>query len=276
MNGSEAMTTGTHSSGRSLAGKVAIVTGASRREGIGAAICMALARAGADIFFTHWQPYDERVTDLIDRDGPAILEEALDRIGVRAGSMRVDLAEPDAPARIVETAMEWFGPATVLVNNATHSTDSTWEALDAATLDAHYKVNLRATALLCGEFAKAFPDSMQRTGAGRIINLTSGQSLGPMPGELAYAATKGAVDALTVSLSLALAPRGITVNAVNPGPTDTGWMDEELKSRLLARFPMGRVGEPGDAARLVAFLASPDAGWITGQILHSEGGFIRG
>ena len=252
------------------------MTGASRREGIGAAVCMALARAGAHIFFTHWQPYDEDTSGLLDRDGPSILEEAIERQGVRAGGMRVDLAEPDAPARVIETANEWFGPATILVNNAAYSTDANWESLDASILDAHYAVNLRATALLCVEFAKQLPADQQRLGTGRIINLTSGQGLGPMPGELAYVATKGGVDALTVSLSAELAPRGITVNAVNPGPTDTGWMDDELRARLLARFPMGRIGEPGDAARLVAFLASPDAGWITGQVLHSEGGFLRG
>ena len=270
------MTVESESRRRILSGRTAIVTGASRREGIGAAICMALARAGAHIFFTHWQPYDENISGLLDRDGPAILEEAIERQGVRAGGMRVDLAEPDAPARVIETATEWFGPASILVNNATHSTDSTWETLDGSTLDAHYAVNLRATALLCAEFSRQLPEDQQRLGTGRIINLTSGQSLGPMPGEIAYAATKGAVDALTMSLSTELAPRGITVNAVNPGPTDTGWMDDDLRARLLARSPMGRLGEPGDAARLVAFLASPDAGWITGQILHSEGGFVRG
>ena len=261
---------------RRLDGQTAIVTGASRRASIGAAICMALARAGANVFFTHWQAYDEQVSHLPDRDGPSILEEAIERQGVRASGMRVDLAEPDAPARIIETAAQWLGPATILVNNATHSTDSSWDTLDAETLDAHYAVNLRAMALLCAEFARRFPDHQQRLENGRIINMSSGQGLGPMPGELAYAATKGAVEAFTVSLSLALAPRGITVNAVNPGPTDTGWMDDDLKALLMPRFPMGRIGEPGDAARLVAFLASPDARWITGQILHSEGGFTRG
>jgi 3-oxoacyl-[acyl-carrier protein] reductase len=80
---------------------------------------------------------------------------------------------------------------------------------------------------------------------------------------------------LTVSLSLALAPRGITVNAVNPGPTDTGWMDDETRAWLLPRFPLGRIGVAADAARLVAFLASSEAGWITGQVIHSEGGFAR-
>jgi 3-oxoacyl-[acyl-carrier protein] reductase len=96
-----------------------------------------------------------------------------------------------------------------------------------------------------------------------------------MVGEIAYAATKGAVDALTLTLAAEVAAKGITVNAVNPGPTDTGWMTEAIKGELLPRFPMGRFGQPEDAARLIAFLASDDAEWITGQIIHSEGGFRR-
>jgi 3-oxoacyl-[acyl-carrier protein] reductase len=96
-----------------------------------------------------------------------------------------------------------------------------------------------------------------------------------MPEELAYAATKGAIEAFTVTLAAEVGHKGITVNAVDPGPTDTGWMTEELKRELAAKFPSGRVGEPEDAARLVAFLASDEARWITGQIIHSEGGFLR-
>jgi 3-oxoacyl-[acyl-carrier protein] reductase len=142
--------------------------------------------------------------------------------------------------------------------------------LDARTLDAHYTVNLRAAALLSVGFARRY----QGGSGGRIINLTSGQSLGPMPEELAYAATKGAVEAFTVTLAAEVGHMGITVNAVNPGPTDTGWMTEELKRELAAKSPMGRVGEPEDTARLVAFLAGDEARWITGQIIHSEGGFL--
>ena len=96
-----------------------------------------------------------------------------------------------------------------------------------------------------------------------------------MPGELAYAATKGAIETFTVTLAAEVGHKGITVNAVNPGPTDTGWMTEELKRELVPRFALGRVGEPGDVARLVAFLASEEAAWITGQVIHSEGGFLR-
>jgi 3-oxoacyl-[acyl-carrier protein] reductase len=93
-----------------------------------------------------------------------------------------------------------------------------------------------------------------------------------MPEELAYAASKGAVDAFTTSLAAALAPRGITVNAVDPGPTDTGWMGADLRSALAARSPGGRVGRPGDAARIIRFLVSDEGAWITGQVLRSRGG----
>ncbi len=109
--------------------------------------------------------------------------------------------------------------------------------------------------------------------AGRIINLTSGQGLGPMPGELAYVATKGAINAFTVTLAAEVGPHNITVNAVDPGPTQTGWITPGFAAELLPRVPLGRLGEPADIARLVAFLASDDGGWITGQVIHSTGGF---
>ena len=96
-----------------------------------------------------------------------------------------------------------------------------------------------------------------------------------MPGELAYAATKGATEAFTRTLAVEVGHKGITVNAVNPGPTDTGWMSEELEQEIIHKFPSRRIGQPEDAARLVAFLASDEAAWITGQTVHSEGGFFR-
>jgi 3-oxoacyl-[acyl-carrier protein] reductase len=201
------------------------------------------------------------------------LAPELAALDVPAAGLEVDLASPDTVPRVLDAAERLPGRLTVLVNNAAYSTMTTWDELDDDVLDAHYTVNVRANTLLSVEFAKRI---QARSGpGGRIINLTSGQSLGPMPEELAYAASKGAVEALTVSLAAALAPLGITVNAVNPGPTDTGWMDDELKRTLLPRFPLGRIGLPEDAARLVAFLASEEAGWITGQVIHSEGGYRR-
>jgi 3-oxoacyl-[acyl-carrier protein] reductase len=250
---------------------VALVTGASRRVGIGAAVCRALATAGADIAFTHWRAYD-RAMDYPDEDGPDALLAELRDLGARVEAFERDLSDAGALLPLLDDVEARLGPLTILVNNAAHSTRDGYERLDAATLDAHYAVNLRATALLSVEFAKRFAGAA----GGRIINLTSGQSLGPMPDELAYAASKGAIEALTLSLSPAIAPRGITINAVNPGPTDTGWMTSELRAQLLPKFPSGRVGLADDAARLIAFLASDEAAWITGQVINSEGGFVRG
>jgi 3-oxoacyl-[acyl-carrier protein] reductase len=250
---------------------IALVTGASRRQGIGAATCIALAKAGQDIAFTHWQAYD-RQFDSADEGGPTALTAEMEGLGARVWSSEVDLSDSTAPAKLLDDVTSRLGFPTVLVNNAAYSTHGGYDVLDAATLDAHYAVNLRGTALLSVEFARRWPDGP----GGRIINLTSGQSLGPMPGELAYIATKGAIEAFTVSLSAGVAHLGITVNAVNPGPTDTGWMWPELKEALLQKFPLGRLGQPEDVARLIAFLASPQAEWITGQLIHSEGGFLRG
>ena len=250
--------------------QLAIVTGASRRQGIGAAVCLALARAGTDIFFTHWTPYDRRMPWGAEEEEPDLLQKLIRALDVRCEHMAVDLAEAEAPQRIMQTVQAQLGPASILVNNATHDdTDAPFDQLDVRTLDAYYAVNMRGTMLLSVEFARNFA----LPAGGRIINLTSGQGRGPMPGKLAYIATKGAIEAFTVTLAAEVAPRGITVNAVDPGPTDTGWMSHEIKQELLPRFPMGRIGQPEDAARLIAFLASDDAAWITGQIIRSTGGF---
>jgi 3-oxoacyl-[acyl-carrier protein] reductase len=142
-------------------------------------------------------------------------------------------------------------------------------------------LNLRKpSSILCVEFAKRFASTVHSTSAdrpsqGRIINLSSGQSLSAMSCEIAYAITKGAIETLTRTICHELAAQGITINAVNPGLTDSGWMDAATRSQFLPRSPMGRFGQPEDAARLIAFLASDAAGWITGQVIHSEGGFLR-
>jgi 3-oxoacyl-[acyl-carrier protein] reductase len=255
---------------RPLQGRIAIVTGAGRAAGIGAAICRTLAADGANVLFTTWRAYD-RALDPRDSDWPAPLLAELRACGVRSASLEIDLARLESAGQVLDAVEAQLGTASILVNNAAHSTATDAANLDAAALDAHYAVNVRATALLCVEFARRLPADM----AGRIVNLTSGQGLGPMPGELAYAASKGAVDAFSASLSAELAPRGITVNAVDPGPTDSGWMTDQLKAALLPRFPQGRAGQPDDAARLVAFLASDAARWITGQVIHADGGFRR-
>ena len=256
---------------QTLGGKAALVTGAGRRKGIGAAVCRELAARGADVFFTYWRGYDEEMLWGADEEGPEALLAELRAAGVRAESLELDLSLPESPGRLLDDAKRSLGPLSILVNNAAHSTRDGFEKLDAATLDAHYAVNLRAAALLSVGFVRRFTGGS----GGRILNFTSGQSLGPMSGELAYISTKGAIEAFTRTLAAEVGHKGITVNAVNPGPTDTGWMSGETWRELSAKFPAGRIGQPEDAARLVAFLAGSDAAWVTGQVIHSEGGFIR-
>lgn len=261
----------TASSESDLTGQVALVTGASRLQGIGAAICRALAVRGSDVVFSHWRPYDAAFPWSGAPSEPDDLQQELRTLGVRAAAIECDLSDAAAAERLLNDAESRLGPISILVNNAAYSTNDGFERLDAVTIDAHYAVNMRAAMLLAAEFARRFAAD----DGGRIINITSGQGLGPMPNELAYGATKGAMEAFTRSLAPAVAAKGITVNAVNPGPTDSGWISSDLCDVLLPRFPMGRLGKPEDAARLVAWLASPGAGWVTGQVIHSEGGFIR-
>ncbi len=250
--------------------RLAIVTGASRQRGIGAAVCCSLAQAGVDIFFTHWSLYDSKMPWGAEEDEPTHLQRQLQEMGVRCEHLMIDLGTIEAPRRILDTVESRLGAASILVNNATHDdTEAPFDQLDALTLDAYYAVNMRGIMLLSIEFARRF----STPSGGRIINLTSGQGRGAMPGKLAYVATKGAIESFTITLAVEVAPLGITVNAVDPGPTDTGWMTEDVKRELLPRFPMGRIGQPEDAARLITFLASEDAGWITGQIIRSTGGF---
>ncbi|MEH7225724.1 SDR family oxidoreductase [Bacillus sp. JJ1566] len=244
--------------------KIAIITGVSNQTGIGAAVCRKLASQGVDIFFTYWNS---------DSEWEHIFQNEILEMGVRCEGLEIDLSKIDSHLFLFDEVSKRFGFPSILINNAAHSVDSGYMELDAKTLDEHYNVNVRATCLLSVEFARRIRKKDQMWG--RIINLTSGQDLGPMPGNLAYVATKGAISSFTLSLSAELAQLGITVNAVNPGPTDSNWMTEDIKKHLLPKFLMGRIGLPEDAARIIAFLASEDANWITGQIIHSEGGFYR-
>ncbi|MCH2234771.1 MAG: SDR family oxidoreductase [Crocinitomicaceae bacterium] len=251
--------------------RIAIVTGVSRLKGIGRAICYELASKGFDIFFTYWLPYDKSMPWNVNEDEPEIiLKEILDT-GVRCEKLELDLSSEKAYEKLFSAVKNKLGSPLVLVNNATYSTETTINNLTESELDKHYSINLKATTLLCLEFIKQFEFNKN----GRIINLSSGQSLGQMPNEIAYAITKGAIETLTYTLSQEIASKGITINAVNPGPNDTGWINEELRNSLIKQFPMKRIGKPKDTAKLVGFLTSKDADWITGQIIHSEGGFKR-
>jgi len=251
-----------------LLGKVAVVTGVSRRKGIGAAIANAFAASGVNVFTTYYRQYDELMPWGSNANEAEEIITSLKSYRVKVAGFEANLADSRVPKQIFDRAESDVGKVDILVNNAAYDWQGDIYALSADLLDAHYAVNIRGTTLLCAEFAQRH-DARE---GGRIINLTSGQSLAPMPDNLPYAITKGAIEALTISLSASLAPKGITVNAVDPGATDTGWMNAEFRAQLEVNAPFGRVGTPQDAARIVLFLASSQAQWITGQIIRSRGG----
>ena len=245
-----------------------MVTGAGRPRGIGAAIFVLLPNKGATSFFTIHTPYDKQTGS--DERGPIGAQQLADELrrrGVLAGFVEADLALPNCAEWILNSAQERLGGTSILVNNAAYSARDGFEKLDAQELDAHYAVNVRGPALLSVEFARRFSGQS----GGRILYLTSGQDLGPMPGELAYAASKGAISAFMRSLAKEVGSKGITVNAVDPGPTETGWMSRDLQASLIAQSAMGRLGYPEDAARVIVFLASAAAEWISGETIHARG-----
>jgi 3-oxoacyl-[acyl-carrier protein] reductase len=252
-----------------LSGQVAVVTGVSRAKGIGAAIARELAKHGANLFLTGLPEYDDQQPSKTGQNEPLVLVEELRKLGVEAEWTPVDLSLTEGPKQLWDAVQARFGAAQILVNNACFWARDSVETLDAGTLDRHYALNTRAPILLSLEFVRRFGGK----GACRIISMTSGQMLGPMPGTLAYAVTKAGLDAFTITFAVEVGHLGITVNAVDPGPTDSGWITPELQRQFLSRFALGRLGQPEDAAHLIAFLAGPEGGWITGQVLRSRGGF---
>ena len=192
----------------------------------------------------------------------------LSALGVKVESMEVDLRGPGAPARLLAAALQSFGHIDILSANHAYSTSGSIANVTAEEIDTHLQINVRATLLLVQEFV-AQHDGRR---GGRLIVMISGQHLEPMPEEIAYVASKGALHQLTKSLSHDLVRRGITVNTINPGATDTGYATAELYQQILEQEPQGRWGQPEDAARLIGWLVSDDGAWITGEIINSTGG----
>ncbi len=250
---------------RSLEGRTAVVTGVSRRSGIGFATARRLSSAGVAVFVHSWVSDDEF-------SSPDELTTMLAELGkgeARVEHVDADFARPEQPARVMGEACKAFGHVDILVVNHTRSVQVSLSELTAEEIDAHLHVNVRASLLLVKEFA----DQHDGRGGGRVVLFTSGQHLAPMRSEVPYAVSKGAIHQATMTLSEELIDRGITVNTINPGPTDTGWAIKEVDPS--PAMPLGRWGLPDDAARLVAWLCSDDASWITGQVIDSEGGFRR-
>ena len=247
-----------------LEGRNALVTGVSRRAGIGYGVAQRLLEAGAGVFVQGWTAHDEGQSWGAEPGGTAAVAQEL---GV--GCIEADFAGAQAPAAVVEAAGAGLGPLDILVVNHARSGHGRLDELTADELDAFLHENVRASLMLVQAFAAQYDSSRD---GGRAVLLTSGQHLAPMSREVAYAVSKGALQQATLTLADELADRGITVNAVNPGPTETGWIGDADPGRAM---PFGRWGEPDDAARLIAWLCSDEARWITGQTINSEGGFRR-
>jgi 3-oxoacyl-[acyl-carrier protein] reductase len=255
-----------------LAGRVALVTGVSRRIGIGMAVARRLADLGADLFLTSWTQHDREQPWGPDPGGTdAVLAELRGGRATRVEHLEADFLDPRAPGRVLAAATEAYGHVDVLVANHARSSSGDLGEVTAAELDACFAVNTRAVLLL----VQAFAAQHDGRPGGRVVLFTSGQQLGPMSGELAYATSKAALAGITLSLADTLADQGLTLNTVNPGPTDTGYADPPVIEQVAHRFPSGRWGTPDDAARLVAWLCTDDGAWITGQLINSEGGFRR-
>ncbi len=255
--------------------RTALVTGASRRGGIGYAVARRLAAYGASVYLHHHVPHDAELPWGADEPGEVVagVRAALADPDARVVAGPGDLSDPGAPALLVGDATERLGRLDILVaNHARSGRDGTLDSIDAAMLDAHWAVDTRSVILLVQAFAAA------RTAepGGRVVMMTSGQDIADgMPGEVAYALQKGALASITRTLATALAPRRITVNTVNPGPVDTDYLTGEDYEFIVGRFPAGRWGMPDDPARLIAWLATDEAEWVTGNVVHSEGGFRR-
>ncbi|RCV49597.1 SDR family oxidoreductase [Marinitenerispora sediminis] len=257
-----------------LRGRVALVTGVSRRDGIGYAVARRLAAYGASVFCHHYRPHDEEQPWGADDIAEVLagVRAALAAPGARVADTSADMADPAAPARVVAAAAAEFGHVDILVcNHARSGGDTVLDDITAEQLDGHWAVNTRSAILLAKEFAAQHDG---RPG-GRLLLMTSGQGQGPMPAEVAYASAKGALAAITLTLAEHLADRHITVNAVNPGPVQTGYLTEQAWRHLGRLLPFGRWGYPDDPARLIAWLATDEGRWITGQVINSEGGFAR-
>jgi len=246
---------------------LALVTGVGRSCGIGAAVARRLAADGFDVACTYWRAYDEKMPWGADDGGRAAVLRDIEIAGARGFEIEADLADPASVPGLFEAIDSAARrPVSVVVLSHAEGADSGLLDTTVESFDRHYAVNVRASWLLIREFALRFT----MTGAdGRVIALTSDHTVGNLP----YGSSKGALDRIVLATARELEGRSVTANVINPGPTDTGWMSEQLKADVTTATPLHRLGQPEDVANLVSFLCSEQGGWINGQLLFSNGGF---
>jgi len=232
--------------------------------GIGAGIAHKLAADGWDLVLTYWTPYDKRMPWGDRSNDVASLKNELVSIGARVFSIEADLEQTGSPGKIFKAARRELGQISALVLSHCEGVDSGIMETTVESFDRHFAVNARASWQLIKELAVQVPQS-----GGRIVALTSDHTVGNLP----YGASKGALDRIVIAAARELAHLRITSNVVNPGPIDTGWMDENTRKHMIEHQPTGRLGTPRDVANLIAFLLSPAGSWISGQLIKSDGGF---
>jgi 3-oxoacyl-[acyl-carrier protein] reductase len=247
-----------------MAKPIALISGVGRRVGVGAAIARKLASDGWDLALTFWSAYDKRMPWGVQPHDVDLIKSELVSAGARAFFIEADLEQPESAGEIFKAAKQELGPISALVLSHCEGVDSGIMDTTVESFDRHFAVNARASWQLIKELAGQIPH-----GGGRIIALTSDATVGNLP----YGASKGALDRIVIAAARELSHLNITANVVNPGPIDTGWMDEKTRKRVTERQPTGRLGTPEDVANLVAFLLSPAGSWINGQLIKSDGGF---
>ncbi|NLP85040.1 SDR family oxidoreductase [Microbacterium sp. CFH 90308] len=282
-----------------LRGKTALVTGVSRRRGIGFAVATQFARLGADVFIHHYRPHDTDLPwggDDLDAVRGGLRDELTPSASL--GDIGADLRDAASVPLVIEAARALTGRLDILVcNHAKSGDDGSILDMTADRLDAFWQANARSTLLLTREFAALHggdrSDSRpgERIGrsepfaepTGRVFWMTSGQIHGPMRGEVAYAASKSVLAGLTKTVAAELLDLGIILNTIDPGPVNTGYLDPGTTDRPLDEIeawmratPFGRYGQPDDPARLIAWLATPAGAWVVGQVLSTDGGLGLG
>ncbi len=244
--------------------KTALITGVGRLAGIGAGIARRLAADGWDLVLTYWQDYDTRMPWGVQPEDVERLTAELEATGAAVLAVPADFEDPRAVEALMAVAAADAGPLHALVLSHAESVDSGILDTDLASFDRHFAVNTRASWQLIAAFARQVPAD-----GGAIVALTSDHTAFNLP----YGASKGALDRIVIAAARELGPLGISANVLNPGPVDTGWMDDALRESLTVQQPGGRLGTPADVAGTVAFLLSPGGRWVSGQLIKADGGF---